>query len=174
VGSLSWMGSVGATSYNVKRSTSSSGPFSTIASVIATDFTDHAVVNCQTYSYVVSAVNSAGESPNSAVAGGDPQSVPAAPTNLTAKPNTQNNLFIGSAIILAWQNNPNCMDSVIIERSTDGKNFQDAFSVGPNQFTIADGELNAGTRYFYRVRSQSTGGQSGPSNTASAVAPPSS
>ncbi len=77
--SLSWAGSVGATSYNVKRGASSSGPFSTIASVTTTGFTDHAVVDCQIYFYVVSAVNSAGESPNSANVAGDPQSVPVAP-----------------------------------------------------------------------------------------------
>ena len=34
-----------------------------------------------------------------------------------------------------------------------------------------DGFLNPGTRYFYRVRSQSNGGTSGPSNVASVVAP---
>jgi len=46
---LSWEGSVGATGYNVKRSNSSSGPFSTIASVNTTNFTDQAVTNCLLY-----------------------------------------------------------------------------------------------------------------------------
>jgi hypothetical protein len=50
-------------------------------------------------------------------------------------------------------------------------NFQDAFAVGTNQDTVVDGFLNSGTRYFYRVRAQSTGGESAPSNIASAVAP---
>jgi len=60
---------------------------------------------------------------------------------------------------------------VVIDRSTDGVNFQDTFSAGPNQNTIVDGFLNSGARYYYRVCAVSTGGQSGPSNTASAVAP---
>jgi len=170
--SLSWTGSVGATSYNVKRSTSSSGPFAVLANVATTAFTDTSVVDCTIYTYVVSAVNSAGESPNSSSTAGDPQSVPTAPGNLTAKQNTQANLFDGSAIVLAWRNNATtCSESVIIERSTDGVNFQDAFAVGSNQDTVVDGFLNSGTRYFYRVRAQSTGGESGPSNIASAVAP---
>ncbi|HWX18628.1 MAG TPA: hypothetical protein VN578_01860 [Candidatus Binatia bacterium] len=169
---LTWLESFGATTYNVKRATSSTGPFTKIASVSGTSFTDTSVVNCTLYSYVVSAVNSAGESPDSSVLGADPQGVPAAPSHLTASPNTQANLFDGSAIVLAWQNSSaSCSVSVVIERSTDGVNFQDAFSVGPNQGSIVDGFLNSGTRYFYRVRSVSTGGQSGPSNIASAVAP---
>jgi probable HAF family extracellular repeat protein len=67
---LNWEGSVGATSYNVKRSNSSAGPFSTIVSVNTTTFTDSAVTNCSLYYYVVSALNSAGESPNSSSATG--------------------------------------------------------------------------------------------------------
>jgi len=172
--SLTWVGSVGATSYNLKRSTSSSGPYSTIASLTVSNFTDTSVVDCTVYYYVVSAVNSAGESPNSANVAGVPQSVPAAPSNMTASPNTQQNLFLGSAISLAWRNNASsCSEFVVIERSTDGVNFQELASMGPTQNTYIDGFLNTGTRYFYRARAQSTGGVSGPSNTASAVAPPS-
>jgi probable HAF family extracellular repeat protein len=169
---LSWMESFGATTYNVKRSTSSNGPFATIAAVTGTNITDTSVINCTVYSYAVSAVNSAGESPNSSTVSANPQSVPAAPSNLTAAPNTQQNLFDGSAIVLAWRNNAaTCSVSVVIERCTDGVNFQPAFTLGANQNTTVDGFLNSGTRYFYRVRSQSTGGESGPSNIASAVAP---
>jgi probable HAF family extracellular repeat protein len=173
--SLSWMASFGATSYNVLRSTSSSGPFTAIGSVTSTNFTDTSVVNCTLYTYEVNAANSAGQSPNSSSTSGDPESVPAPPVNLTAKPNTQANLFDGSAIVLAWVNNTTtCEQELNIERSTDGVNFQYAFSVGPNQGSIVDGFLNAGTRYYYRIRAVSTGGESGPSNVASAVAPPNS
>jgi probable HAF family extracellular repeat protein len=169
---LSWEGSIGATSYNVKRSNSSSGPFSTIASVNTTNFTDHAVTNCSLYYYVASALNSAGESPNSSSATGVPQSVPAAPSNMTASPDHNPTLQLGSAIDLAWQNNAgSCSEGNVIERSTDGVNFQPLATYPPNQNTGTDGFLNSGTRYYYRVRAQSNGGESGPSNVASAVAP---
>src|SRR5207245_680196 len=62
---LSWSASSGATSYNVKRSTTSGGPYTTIASPTTTSYTDTGVTNGTTYYYVVSAVNPAGESANS-------------------------------------------------------------------------------------------------------------
>ncbi len=64
--SLTWNASTGATSYNVKRSTTSGGPFtSTLASPTATNYVDTTVTNGTAYFYVVSAVNAAGESANS-------------------------------------------------------------------------------------------------------------
>jgi aryl-phospho-beta-D-glucosidase BglC (GH1 family) len=63
---LSWNASSGATSYNVKRSTTSGSGYGTIATgVTATSFTDTGLVNGTTYYYVVSAVNAGGESTNS-------------------------------------------------------------------------------------------------------------
>ncbi|HEU4386952.1 MAG TPA: family 16 glycoside hydrolase, partial [Blastocatellia bacterium] len=62
---LSWNASAGATSYNVKRSTTSGGPYTLIAGVTSTSFTNTGLTNGTTFFYVVSALNSAGESPNS-------------------------------------------------------------------------------------------------------------
>lgn len=62
---LNWTASSGATSYNVKRSTVSGGPYSTIASPTTVGYTDIAVTGGTNYYYVVSAVNSLGESSNS-------------------------------------------------------------------------------------------------------------
>ena len=63
---LSWNSSPTATSYNVKRSTTSGGPYTTIApNVTGTSYSDTAVSVGTTYFYVVSAVNPTGESPNS-------------------------------------------------------------------------------------------------------------
>ena len=58
------------TTYNIKRARVSGGPYSTIANnvtegVTATTYTDTAVTNGGTYYYVVSAVDAAGEGPNS-------------------------------------------------------------------------------------------------------------
>ncbi len=79
---LSWNASSGATSYNVKRSTTSGGPYGTIASPGGTSFTDTTAVNGTTYYYVVSAVNAGGESGNSTQASATPQG--SAPTFVAA------------------------------------------------------------------------------------------
>lgn len=64
--SLSWSSATGASTYNVKRSTSSSGAYTTIATgVSGTSYVDTGLSNGTTYYYVVSAVNSVGESVNS-------------------------------------------------------------------------------------------------------------
>ena len=76
---LTWPAVVGATSYNVKRSTSSGGE-TTIASTTATSYTDSSVINGTTYYYVVSAVNTGGESANSSeVSATPPIPPPSAP-----------------------------------------------------------------------------------------------
>lgn len=63
---LRWQPSFGATSYTVKRATSSGGPYSTVASgITASNYTDMTVTNGTTYYYVVTATNSAGTSGNS-------------------------------------------------------------------------------------------------------------
>ena len=62
---LSWSDSSGATGYQVKRATSSGGPYTTIANPTANNFTDSSVANCSTYFYVIAATNSLGVSTNS-------------------------------------------------------------------------------------------------------------
>ena len=64
--SLSWTASSGATSYHVKRSTTSGGSYSQIGAPTTAGFTDTGVSNGTEYFYVVAAVNSAGQSANSA------------------------------------------------------------------------------------------------------------
>jgi beta-galactosidase len=65
---LNWNASPGA-SYNVKRSTVTGGPYSTIASSISnTNYTDSNVTTCQPYYYVVTITNAGHESLPSAEA----------------------------------------------------------------------------------------------------------
>ncbi|WP_246070394.1 extracellular catalytic domain type 1 short-chain-length polyhydroxyalkanoate depolymerase [Paenibacillus kobensis] len=72
---LSWTASTGAASYTVKRSTTSGGPYTNVATgVTTTSYTNTALTNGTTYYYVVSAANSAGESSNSTQASAVPTS----------------------------------------------------------------------------------------------------
>jgi fibronectin type 3 domain-containing protein len=84
--SLSWSASTSAASYNVKRSTANGGPYNTaVASPTVTNYTDTTVTNGTTYYYVVSAVNSAGQSANSAQASATP-AIPTANVTITINP----------------------------------------------------------------------------------------
>jgi hypothetical protein len=68
---LNWMASSGATSYNVKRSLTNGGPYTTITTVVtATTYTNSGLTSGVTYYYVVTAVSAAGESGNSNQASG--------------------------------------------------------------------------------------------------------
>ena len=74
---LIWPTSSGATSYNVKRSTTKGSGYAPIVSTNGTNFTDSGLTNGTTYYYVVSAVSGAGEGPNSNEASATPVSGPA-------------------------------------------------------------------------------------------------
>jgi alpha-galactosidase len=65
--SLRWIAPPGSAAFNVKRSTTNGGPYVTIASNVSNaGYFDSGVVIGTTYFYVVSALNAAGEGPNSA------------------------------------------------------------------------------------------------------------
>lgn len=73
---LSWSSVSGATSYNVKRSTTHNGPYFIIGSgITSTTYTDVSVTDGTTYYYVVSALNSSGEGQSSNEASATPQGV---------------------------------------------------------------------------------------------------
>ena len=74
---LTWPVSSGANSYNVKRSTINGSGYAQIVNTTGTNFTDSGLTNGTTYYYVVSAVSSSGEGPNSNQASATPVSGPA-------------------------------------------------------------------------------------------------
>jgi len=63
---LTWAVSTNASSYNVKRSTTNGGPYTIVANVTTTNYIDVGLTNGTAYYYMVSALNPAGESGNSA------------------------------------------------------------------------------------------------------------
>jgi hypothetical protein len=96
--SLSWTTATGIpASYNVKRSSNSGGPYTTIDTVAVPTVTyDEAILGGQTYYYVVSAVNNLGESTNSSYAAVSPiLAAPDTPTGLMATPDD-------SQVSLSW------------------------------------------------------------------------
>ena len=83
---LSWNASSGASSYNVKRATTGSGVYTTIATgLTTTSYTNIGLTNGTTYYYVVSAVNTIGESANSVQFSVQPQSNPIPQSDLVVQ-----------------------------------------------------------------------------------------
>jgi hypothetical protein len=75
---LTWPVTSGATSYNVKRSTTNGSGYAQIVNTTGTNLTDSGLTNGTTYYYVVSAVSGAGaEGPNSNQASATPVNGPA-------------------------------------------------------------------------------------------------
>src|SRR5216684_1362603 len=69
---LSWSASSAATSYHVKRSTTNGSGYTQISTPTTTGYIDAGLTNATTYYYVVTAVNTAGESGNSNQASATP------------------------------------------------------------------------------------------------------
>jgi glucosylceramidase len=162
--SLSWSASSGATSYNVKRSTTSGGSYTTVQSgVTSTSFTNTGLTNGTTYYYVVTAVNSAGESGNSNQASATPAAatVPAAPTNLTAA--------AGNAqVSLSWSASSGAT-SYNVKRSTASGGPYSTVQSGVTSTSFTNTGLTNGTTYYYVVTALNSAGESGNSNQASAT-----
>jgi len=92
---LTWNAGGGATSYNVLRSSSSTGTYASIGTVTSpapTTFTNSGLTNGTTYYYEVSGTNAAGTGPASSDISATPLVPPTFTTSATASPNpvTQN------------------------------------------------------------------------------------
>nr|WP_224753658.1 glycoside hydrolase family 6 protein [Paenibacillus terricola] len=162
---LAWTASTGATSYNVKRATTSGGPYTTVATgVTGTTYTNTGLTNGTTYYYVVSAVNSAGESSNSAQTSATPVApvtVPAAPTGLTA---TAGN----AQVVLAWTASTGATSYNVKRSTTSGGTFT-TIATGVTGTTYTDTGLTNGTTYYYVVSAVNSAGESANSSVASAT-----
>jgi fibronectin type 3 domain-containing protein len=161
--SLVWDASSGATSYNVKRSTTSGGPYTAISSPTATSFIDTTVTNGTKYFYVVSAVNSAGESANSAEVNATPVAPaqpPATPTGLAATSGNAN-------VSLTWNASTGATSYNVKRSTTSGGPY--ATIASPTTASFADTTVTNGTTYFYVVSAMNGAGQSGNSNQVSAT-----
>jgi len=161
--SLAWTASTGATSYNVKRSTTTGGPYTKISSPAATNFTDTNLTNGTTYFYVASAVNAAGESVNSAQASATPVAptqAPAAPTGLIA---TGGN----AQVSLSWTASSGAISYHLKRSTATGGPYTQVSAPTTTSFT--DTGLTNGTTYFYVVSALNAVGESANSTQASAT-----
>ena len=157
---LSWTSATGATGYQVKRSTTSGGPYTVIGTTTGTVFADSAVVNNTTYYYVVAATDTSATSANSAEASATPMALPAAASSLTATPGD-------SKATLSWSTATGAASYEIARSTTSGGPYT---NVGTATTTgYIDTGLTNGTPYYYVIYSVNAVGTSAASNQAEAI-----
>ena len=162
--SLSWTTATGGTptGYNVKRSTASDGPYTTVGSTTAPTVTyNDSILGGSTYYYVVSAVNAIGESANSS-------SVSASP--ILAAPDTPEGLSstVGdSQVSLSWTASE-FATLYDIKRSTD---FAGPYTLIDTTaaLTYDDFGVSNAVTYYYVISAIGWGGSSTDASPVSAT-----
>jgi aryl-phospho-beta-D-glucosidase BglC (GH1 family) len=161
--SLNWSSSSGAASYNVKRATTSGGPYSNvITGLTSTSYTNTGLTNGTTYFYIVTAVNSGGESGNSNQASATPQTtvtIPTPPTNLTG---TAGN----AQVALSWTASSGATSYTVKRATTSGGAYTNV-ATGITSTSYTNTGLTNGTTYYFVVSAVNSAGSSGNSNQVS-------
>jgi fibronectin type 3 domain-containing protein len=160
---LAWGASNGATSYTVKRSATSGGAYTTLATgVTGTSYSDTGLTAGATWYYVVSASNT-GESVNSTEASAT--TFAETPSGLAAT------VVSSSAIDLSWNATAGAT-GYDVKRSTSAGGPFDTIASGVTTTTFSDSGLNAATTYHYVVSATNAAGASPDSASVNATTLP--
>jgi fibronectin type 3 domain-containing protein len=160
---LAWDASTGATSYTVKRSATSGGAYTTLATgVTATSYSDTGLTAGATWYYVVSASNT-GESVDSTEASAT--TLAETPSGLAAT------VVSSSAIDLTWSATAGAT-GYDVKRSTSAGGPFDTIASGVTATAFSDSGLNAATTYHYVVAATNAAGASPDSASVNATTLP--
>lgn len=165
---LNWTASAGATSYNIKRATTTDGLYTTIATpVLDVSYTDQNVTNGLTYYYAITALNAGGESANSAEAIAAPSAPPGPVEGLEA---TAGN----SVATITWSRTEGAA-SYNVQRATSNAGPFTLVAADLTETTYTDSTVENGANFYYMVTARNVGGEGASSAQVSAlpVAPPS-
>ncbi len=162
--SLTWTASQSAVSYSLKRAATSGGPYALVASVPGTSYTDTNLTNGTTYYYVVSAVNSSGESTDSSQANATPvESTPMPPPAPASIAATGGN----GSVALSWPAAPGAVSYHVKRAPATGGPY---ITIGaPTGVSYSDSTVTNGTTYYYVVSAVNEDGESPDSTEASAT-----
>jgi hypothetical protein len=143
---LTWSAVEGASNYIIKRAQTGSGPYTFLAGTGKTSFSDAGLPDSTTYFYVISAVNSLGESADS---------VPVEATTLPSPPLAPRNLVAASEngyILLNWDaNSESDLGGYRIYRSTTPGLYGSALAANVSVNSYIDTTAVSGTVYYYIV-----------------------
>ena len=157
---LAWNAARSAVSYNIARSTSSTGPFTALASSPVPVFADTNVVPGTNYYYEVSTVGAFGESSNSPPVSALACAPPAPPSGVVATANTRQ-------VALTWNPVPGATGYTVVRALSSTP-----FSVLTNGLTgtnCTDFAVTSGAYYSYAVYANNGCAQSGRSAIANAT-----
>jgi len=164
---LTWPAVRGAANYNIKRSLTSGGPYTSLGTACTPGYTDVAVTNGTPYYYVVAAVNAAGETgePSNYVSAtvGVTTEAPGVPSDLTA---TAGN----GRVQLSWTapTTGGAVTNYQVWDAENGESYGEVSSaVTATNYTITS--LTNGVTYSFYVTGSNSSGTSGSSNIVSAT-----
>ncbi len=158
---LAWTAVPGANSYNIKYGTAS-GVYNASTSSATNSATISGLANGTPYFFVVTAVNTAGESGNSTQVSATPAAPvpPAVPTGLNATPSN-------GQVALTWNAVAGANSYTLSYGTSSGVYSNTVPAINTNSFTLTG--LTNGTPYFFAVSASNSAGPSNNSVEASAT-----
>ncbi|MEB2774674.1 LamG-like jellyroll fold domain-containing protein [Algoriphagus sp. D3-2-R+10] len=160
---LNWDEVPAASSYTLKRSTASGGPYEVVATNLnATQYTDNGLENGTTYYYVVSAGNLSGESVNSLEISATPElAIALSPEKVTAES------VSGQQINLSWNASLSATSYNVKRATASGGPYTTISSLDTTSFS--DTDVNHSITYYYVVSAINELGESEDSEEVSAT-----
>ena len=158
--SLSWAAASGATSYNLKRSTTGGGPYPTVTNITTTSLVVTGLANGTPYYFVVSALNLYGESTNSSEVSATPA---ASVSGLTAS-------VVNFQVQLQWNAHAGATGYNVKRAPASGVSYtMIASNLATTSFT--DSTVSTCQTYYYIVTMMTGAVESVPSAEASVTVP---
>ncbi len=158
---LRWIPATDATRYRVKRTAAAGGASTTVGECFTESYQDITVEKDKAYGYTVSALNDAGESPDSSAVQVRTPAPPPAPAGLTAQP-------LNAQVALSWEAVPGA-ERYTVKRALkrDGRGVAIASGIAAPPYT--DTTVSNGTTYFYSVAAVNAAGEGVDSAAVEAV-----
>ena len=158
---LTWNAPPTATTYQVKRSTTSGFGYVLLQNVGVTTFTDTSVATGTTYYYVLAASNGFCSSANSPEVPVTPSCVPPSAPAVTATPSN-------NQVSLSWTAPPGAISYLVYRGTTSGGESSTAVST-PTTTNYVDTSVSNGSTYYYVVAASNGSCNSGNSAEVSAT-----